>query len=140
MPEHLWKKGQSGNPKGRPKADFDLPAICREHTMSAIHALVMALGREQHAVAAAQILLDRGYGKAPMVIEGAETGSLTMMHLIAARAVAEQVQALLAAGVKPDSFNGNGNGHGHGKSNGSSNGNGHTIDGVAIDYTKPALE
>lgn len=73
-----------------------------------------------------------------MVIEGAEQGTLTMLHLIAARQVAEQMQALLAAGVKPDSFNGNG--HGNGKSNGHSNGNGHTIDGVAIDYTKPALE
>ena len=87
---------------------------------------------------AAQALLDRGFGKAPMVIEGAEQGTLTMLHLIAARQVAEQMQALLAAGVKPDSFNGNG--HGNGKSNGHSNGNGHTIDGVAIDYTKPALE
>lgn len=130
MAGHLWKPGQSGNPKGRPKADFDLPAICREHTMSAVHALVQALGREQHAVAAAQILLDRGYGRAPLVIEGADTGSLSMLHLIAARQIAEQMQALLAAGVKPNGANGHG-----------SNGNGHdTIEGVAIDYTKPALE
>lgn len=133
-----WVPGKSGNPKGRPKAEHDVAAMCRALTPEIVRALALALDEPGERTKAAGILLDRGYGKAPLVIEGADTGSLTMLHLIAARQVAEQMQALLAAGVKPDSFNGNG--HGNGKSNGHSNGNGHTIDCVAIDYTKPALE
>ncbi len=62
-----FQKGKSGNPGGRPKNAETAPIkeLAREHTESAIKALVGALkdksGRTR--VAAAEALLDRGYGK-----------------------------------------------------------------------------
>ncbi len=29
-PKNMWKKGQSGNPSGRPKKWYDLKAVCEE--------------------------------------------------------------------------------------------------------------
>jgi hypothetical protein len=31
----MWKSGQSGNPKGRPKADFTIRDVARAHTPEA---------------------------------------------------------------------------------------------------------
>ena len=60
------------------------------------------------------------------LIENADANTLTALHLIAARQIADQMQLLIASGTKP---------------NGHANGNGAVIDGDAvIDYTKPALE
>jgi hypothetical protein len=59
-------KGQSGNPGGRPKADVQVKDLAREHTVAAIKTLVSALKAkgERTRVAAAEALLDRGWGKA----------------------------------------------------------------------------
>jgi len=67
-----------------------------------MHALVKALGDPKSRVAAAQAILDRGFGRpvTPIATEG-QSGELTMLHLIAARQVAEAMQALLE-GRKPD--------------------------------------
>lgn len=58
-----FKKGQSGNPGGRPKAAYDVQALARQHTEAAIRTLVDALADPKTAVSAATALLDRGYGK-----------------------------------------------------------------------------
>jgi hypothetical protein len=60
-----WKKGQSGNPRGRPKKDWDAVEMAREHGADAIQALVDNLKDESGSVrnVAALGLLDRGYGK-----------------------------------------------------------------------------
>jgi hypothetical protein len=70
--KYQWKKGQSGNPKGRPKKLPDLKEVLinvlaetKEGKM-AIEAILMAMRQKalKGDVRAAELLLDRGYGKA----------------------------------------------------------------------------
>jgi hypothetical protein len=60
--------GQSGNPSGRPRVVREVVDIARKHTVTAVNALArIAKDPEQDPrarVAAAQVILDRGYGKA----------------------------------------------------------------------------
>jgi hypothetical protein len=64
-----FKKGQSGNPGGRPKVVAEVKELAREHTAEAIHTLVSIMSHPKAApaarVSAANALLDRGYGKPP---------------------------------------------------------------------------
>jgi len=62
-----FKKGQSGNPGGRPKAVKAVEEVAREHTPLAMQTLA-EICRNQKAPAAARVsaaahLLDRGWGK-----------------------------------------------------------------------------
>lgn len=58
-----FQPGQSGNPAGRRREDSSLREMARAHTEAAINTLVEALKNERNCVAAAQALLDRGWGK-----------------------------------------------------------------------------
>ena len=61
-----FKKGESGNPGGRPKVIADLRALARAHAPDAIKELArLAIKAKSEAarVAAIRELLDRGYGK-----------------------------------------------------------------------------
>lgn len=66
-----WKKGQSGNPEGRKVEVGPIKEMARKHTAAAITTLVRALKAkgERTRVAAAEVLLDRGWGKATQYIE-----------------------------------------------------------------------
>lgn len=68
-----WPAGMSGNPRGRPKRDYDVAKLARSHTREAISTLVsiMADHAAPHSarVSAAQTLLDRGWGKAPQALD-----------------------------------------------------------------------
>jgi hypothetical protein len=66
-----FKPGQSGNPGGRSKIT-DVVALARERTPQAIEALTAALSNPRERVAAAAVLLDRGWGKATQIIAGDE--------------------------------------------------------------------
>lgn len=64
--------GKSGNPSGRPKVVAHIRDLARQHTDTAIKALVEEArsGTGSARVAAASALLDRAYGKAPSTLAG----------------------------------------------------------------------
>src|SRR5665213_3741032 len=66
-----WKKGQSGNPGGRPKAIVEVVELARTHTEQAVTTLahIAKVGKSEAArIAASVALLDRGWGKPAQVI------------------------------------------------------------------------
>lgn len=68
-----FQPGQSGNPGGRPKASARVRDAAREHTEAALAVLVqIAKAGESEAarVAAANAILDRGYGKPTQPVDG----------------------------------------------------------------------
>src|SRR5262245_7051804 len=68
---YSWKPGQSGNPGGRPKSVYALAELARENTAEAIEKIVSIMRNGDSDTVqrkAAEILRDRGYGKAVQVI------------------------------------------------------------------------
>ncbi|CAO4196661.1 DUF5681 domain-containing protein [Methylorubrum extorquens] len=68
-----FQPGQSGNPGGRPKASARVRDAAREHTEAALAVLVqIATAGESEAarMAAANAILDRGYGKPTQPVDG----------------------------------------------------------------------
>lgn len=80
LPPTAWKPGQSGNPSGRQKADPDLKAAAKAHTMDALDTLVRIMKNEDakpsDRIAAAGMILDRGHGKATQHVELSDKSSL----------------------------------------------------------------
>jgi hypothetical protein len=68
-----FKKGECGNPNGRPKLSFAIADVAQRHAEKAIGALVKVIDDKDapHAakVTAANSILDRAYGKAPQSID-----------------------------------------------------------------------
>jgi hypothetical protein len=67
-----FKKGESGNPGGRPKVIAELRALARAHAPDAIKELArlaIKAKSETARVAAIRELLDRGYGKTQQMVE-----------------------------------------------------------------------
>lgn len=70
-PSSAWKRGQSGNPGGRPKVVAEIRELARQHGYEAIRRLValMHSKNESVAVRACEALLDRGYGRTVQGVE-----------------------------------------------------------------------
>ena len=75
-----WKKGQSGNPKGRPKGHGDVRELARAHTEQAVATLAAIMNDPSAApsarTSAAQALLDRGWGRISQTVEPKSFGSM----------------------------------------------------------------
>jgi hypothetical protein len=67
-----WKKGQSGNPGGRPEGYAAFKAACRERSPKALATLEAALANESLCVQAAKTLLEFGWGRASAAPEDLE--------------------------------------------------------------------
>ena len=72
-PGRPFAKGISGNPRGRPKADFDIQALFRQHTDEALKALLKALREPKYRVAAAVAILAYGWGRPVAATEVGQT-------------------------------------------------------------------
>jgi hypothetical protein len=93
-----WPKGTSGNPGGRPKG---IEALARQHTEEALAVLVGALADSDRrvAVSAAGMLLAYGWGRPKqMLVATDDAQSLTLMHLVAARASSDRINARYPGG------------------------------------------
>lgn len=75
-----FQKGQSGNPGGRPKEDAEVKALARTAGPEAIEKLLELMRGDDRrtALAAAQALLDRGFGKPAQAITGDEGGPVEL--------------------------------------------------------------
>jgi hypothetical protein len=71
-----FKRGVSGNPNGKPKIYAEMVKLARSHSTEALEKLVTIMrGRSPKlALKAAELILDRAWGRAPQAIvgEGAE--------------------------------------------------------------------
>ena len=78
-----FKKGQSGNPGGRPKIVAEVKELARAHTAEAIQTLVSIMNDRKSApaarVSAANALLDRGYGKPPQHVTSQEASYFALL-------------------------------------------------------------
>lgn len=74
--------GQSGNPNGRPKVDFEVRQLAREYGKEAIEKLaaIMRGDNPSLARAACEALLDRGFGK-PVQSVGIDSDSVPIQKI-----------------------------------------------------------
>jgi Family of unknown function (DUF5681) len=104
-----FKKGQSGNPGGRPKVVAEVKELARAHTHKAIETLVSIMGNPKAApaarVSAANALLDRGYGKPPQHVTGEVAASYVARLPMPCKNVTEWTKTLdsptLAQPIEP---------------------------------------
>lgn len=70
-PKHVlpprWKKGESGNPSGRPKGYGQFRELCRDYTAESVKTLVSVMRSAKAPpsakVQAASVLIDHGWGR-----------------------------------------------------------------------------
>ena len=67
----MFVKGVSGNPGGRSKADKELVQLARDNSNEAMARILFWLrsNKPMASLKAAQIILDRGYGKAREIVQ-----------------------------------------------------------------------
>lgn len=77
----VFQPGQSGNPGGRPKLDPKLKEMAQAKTAEAFNVVVQCLNDDDMKIRlkAAEMILDRGYGRPPQAITGEDGGPLQAM-------------------------------------------------------------
>lgn len=87
-----WRPGESGNPGGRPKAERDVVELARRCTPEVIKRLLYIAMRgnirDGATVRACELLLERGWGKAPLKLvdeNGNATGGVFVIAMPAER-------------------------------------------------------
>ena len=78
-----FKKGQSGNPSGRPKIVAEIRSLAQERGPEAFQRLVdwMNSDNPKASVSAANSILDRAYGKPAQAVTG-EGGEGPIKHVL----------------------------------------------------------
>ena len=76
MAKHLFKKGQSGNPSGRPKDIYGIKALCASYSPQAIEVarkiLTAKRAADRDRLKAAELILDRAFGKPLQEVKGVQ--------------------------------------------------------------------
>jgi len=90
-------RGSSGNPGGRPKQDVTVAELARLHGVAAIEVFIQVMNNEKNPasvrVAAAEKVLDRGYGR-PVQINLNDSGQVRR----AADLTDDQLAAIISGG------------------------------------------
>lgn len=71
-PDGRWLPGSSGNPHGVPGSYYDMVALARAETRPALRTVIdimMTSTDDKTRLAAAKIILDRGWGTAPQLVQ-----------------------------------------------------------------------
>jgi hypothetical protein len=103
-----WQKGRSGNPRGRPAVCFEIQAAARQHGPQCVAILAQLAGidgpgatNEAVRLGAVRELIDRGFGRAVQAVSVQDGTTAIALHLLAARAVSEELGVPAAALVEP---------------------------------------
>jgi hypothetical protein len=97
-----FKPGETGNPGGRPKVVKEVRQLAQQYTVEAIQTLANIMqDPSEHASArvhAADIILNRGHGKAPQTFEATNLDVLTDAELD--RTISDAIARLRAIGAE----------------------------------------
>lgn len=81
-PPTAFKPGQSGNPSGRPKLPEEFKELAKTNSVTALQKVIDILNNPESdnkdRLKAAEIIMDRAWGKANQPIDGQINGGLTI--------------------------------------------------------------